>query len=320
MSQRDLYFIVNPQAAHGKVQFIWQKFNPQLYFPGRQIQVLFTKGPGDATQQTRKILNATAKPILIIAVGGDGTLHEVVNGFFHEGDLISSEGALGFLPIGTGCDFSRNPRVPRSPQELFSAIDKQVIEKIDLGHLHYLSLDGKASHRYFINMINIGVGGLVARHLSSSSKKWGSFLTYFKDSIKGILSFRACGLLLKDETGNNVYRDGFQNIAIANGKYCGGGMKMAPDCQLTDGKLRAIVVRQRSKLTTLYLFGTVYGGHHIRTSHVFSHISSQWDVGLPENQSDIYLEADGEFLGRAPCQVVCLKAALPFLVTEGSAT
>ncbi len=316
MNQRELYFIVNSNAGHGKAGLTWQKIKAHPLFPSELSHTIKTENAAQGRDKTSHILRTVKNPVLIVAVGGDGTLHQVVNGFFEYGKIINSTGALGFLPIGTGCDFARNFGVPQTIEELLLALDKPIIKNIDVGHVKYTSLEGLPTERYFINMLNIGIGGLVAKEVQASMKKWGAFLFYFKDSIKGILKFKACNVIVKGQNQEVIYKESFQNIAIANGIFCGGGMKMAPRAKLSDGLFQGVFVRDRSKITTLYLFGTVYPGYHMRTSHIFAHQSSDFEILISPKEPPIYIEADGELLGRGSCKIKCLSQQIPFLVTS----
>lgn len=157
--RRDLVFVVNPRGANGRTGKEWKKLLPYLRNRlGNDFNICesLTSGPSHAIDITREAIREGADAV--VAVGGDGTLHEVVNGFFWGGKPVSKHDsevnhltALGLIPLGTGSDFARTFGWKNDPIDAIERIAKGVRSRIDVG---VITREGEDSH-YFINVADI---------------------------------------------------------------------------------------------------------------------------------------------------------------------
>src|SRR5262245_41362056 len=129
--------IINPAAGRGGAATEWKNIQAHLK---RQVETLETNAPGHASELTAQAIKRGAETI--IAVGGDGTINEVVNGFFEQDKLISDRVALGIVPHGTGSDFIKMLRLPEETRDVASLIERKSSRPIDLLRVRYTRLDG----------------------------------------------------------------------------------------------------------------------------------------------------------------------------------
>ena len=135
LNYRKTVFVVNPHAGNGSTGKEWPRISKMAGDLLGPFETCLTGGPGDATRMTREHLLRGADRI--ICVGGDGTLNEVVNGFFDENDPLRKDAVLGFLPNGTGCDFSRTMPIPDGLEASLDTIREDHIRTIDLGRIRF---------------------------------------------------------------------------------------------------------------------------------------------------------------------------------------
>src|SRR5207249_12196320 len=125
--------VVNPASAGGRTGRQWPAIAERLHSAGLEFEVAMTSGPGDAIELTRKAVQASVPTL--VAAGGDGTIHEVVNGFFDSGLAIPTSTRLGILPMGTGGDFRRTFSIPLDPQAAARVLHAARTRRIDTGKL-----------------------------------------------------------------------------------------------------------------------------------------------------------------------------------------
>jgi diacylglycerol kinase family enzyme len=225
--------IVNPNSQGGRLGKRWVELSDTIgrAFPFDDVM---TTGPGDATRLARTALAAGAERI--VAIGGDGTVNEVVNGFFDEaGKPIAPEASFALIPFGTGGDFRRTFQLPTEIADAAAVIAANQRKKIDVGRLTFVATSGEPAHRMFANIASFGVSGVVDRMVNESGKKLGrmSFL-WATARATGSYKNQRVQLLFDGQEKDRVEAT-INTVAIANGRYFGGGMKVAPDAEVDDG-------------------------------------------------------------------------------------
>lgn len=242
----------------------------------------------------------------LIAVGGDGTLHEVINGMLQSNNPANKYPTIGLLPHGSANDFARTACVSNSIEELFEMIQSNTTQKIDLGKI---ILQETREIRYFINIAGVGLGAEVAQNLEQSSSVFGPDFNYFKHIIKGFLSY------VKKEvccTSNSWHWKGkLLQMTVANGRYFGNANCIAPDARLTDGQFKVTIFGDLSIWDYLKNYGNLKKGMKINLPQVSYHNASE--VFLESNDS-CGIEADGEYVGLAPASISVLPKAICFLM------
>lgn len=151
------------------------------------FEAYMTRGPGDAIMLVK---NALAQKVrLLVCVGGDGTLNEVVNGIMMHEASVRSDLALGFIPNGTGCDFVRTVSIPKDLEQAVDLIAAGIVRTIDLGVLFFRDDNGYERRRYFHNITSFGLGGEVARRVNRTTKALGPFISFMWATLISIFLY-----------------------------------------------------------------------------------------------------------------------------------
>src|SRR5579859_4029533 len=166
--------IVNPAAAGGRSLRIWQAVESCLRSAGITVDVWFTREPGDGTAQAADALDSGHTTLL--AVGGDGTLHEVVNALWHQG-RVRSDVRVGVVPAGTGMDFARNAHMRRGARAAVNRIVRGEEQRFDLGALT------EPFPRLFVNFAEMGLGAAVVAREAAYSSRWPGRASFFLAGI-----------------------------------------------------------------------------------------------------------------------------------------
>nr|MBA2380017.1 diacylglycerol kinase family lipid kinase [Blastocatellia bacterium] len=286
--------IVNPRSAAGGTRDKWSGVAADLRAHYGAFSVAFTKGPGDAIDIARTAAEAGRK--FVIACGGDGTINEVANGI-----LLSGTGCeMGIFPSGTGGDFRRTLGLPTSPREIARCLKEGRTRSIDVGKVTFIDHDGNEATRFFLNVTSFGLAAsIIERVKGSTSLNWLPI-----DSVRGRASYalstlqEVAGL---DRTMARVSIDGGEekplatvNFCIANARYFGGGMMIAPDAKLADGYLDVVNVGDINTAKIILNSYTLYRGTHINLPEVKSKLARRI-TARPMNDADvIHIEIDGE--------------------------
>lgn len=292
--------IVNPKSASGSTRNNWSAIASDLRTHFGPFQVAFTKGPGDGIDLAKR--SATEGRKLIIACGGDGTINEIANG------IVASETdcELGIFPSGTGGDFRRTLGIPSETREAARALRKGRTESIDAGQVTYKDFEGKDASRYFLNVSSFGLAAsIIERVKGSSSLNWLPL-----DTIRGRASFALSTLQEVVGIGTTSVRvkidDGDErpfstvNFCIANARYFGGGMMIAPKAKVNDGFLDVINIGDIKTAKIILNAYTLYRGTHLDLPEVGDTLAKRIEARPMNENEDVHIEVDGELLGKLP--------------------
>ncbi len=210
----------------------------------------------------------------IVSVGGDGTLHEVVNG------MIGGTQRLGIIPAGTGNDFSRSLNIPFDVEDAIKTLINGKVTSIDLGRLE---------DRHFVNFSSVGLDALIVEEANKIKKYFSSTYSYVIGVVKALGKFKSIKVELIID--NKKYNSEIMLVAVCNGAYYGGGMNIAPCAKVSDGQFDICVVKKMSKLKLLFLFPTIFKGKHIKYDEVELYRGKNVQIFSGEK---IYMSADGE--------------------------
>ena len=242
----------------------------------------------------------------MVAVGGDGTLHEVINGMLQANINPNEYPAIGLLPYGSANDFARTAGISNSIAALIALIKSNTTQKIDLGKI---LLQKTQETRYFINIAGVGLGAEVAQNLERSSSVLGPGFNYYKHIIKGFLSYVKKEVSCTSSTWH--FKGQLLQMAVANGRYFGNAICIAPDAKLTDGQFQLAIFGDLSLCDYLKNFGNLKKGVRINLPQVSYHTANEV---LLESKDSCGIEADGEYVGLAPATISVLPKAIPFLM------
>ena len=298
--------IVNPKSQGGKLGKRWTEVGEILgrAFPFDEVM---TQGVGDATRLAREALKGGAERI--VAIGGDGTVNEVVNGFFDNGAPIAPNATFGLIPYGTGGDFRRTVGLPKEIADAAAVIAAGERRKIDVGKLGFVATDGAPATRMFANIASFGVSGVVDRLVNESGKKLGGKLSFMFASVRATWSYKNQRVQLVFDGRDRVDLS-INTVAVANGKYFGGGMKVAPDAELDDATFDVVSIGDLGMGEVLSMSRKIYKGEHLAMDKVSVRRAKVVEAEGIEPGAVIELDVDGENPGRLPARFEIVPAAL----------
>jgi YegS/Rv2252/BmrU family lipid kinase len=303
MTRSNAIAIVNPAAGNGAAARRWDDALVQLratWF--YSIDTRLTKEPGHATE-----LAAGARECdLVLCIGGDGTLHEVVNGLMRQ--PAPERPPLAILPAGTGGDVARMLRLPNDATSLITRWPSLRPRAIDVGELALMRNAASSRARalqtlYFVNIAGLGYDAAVCAAVGPATKNKASYLIQVLRTLAGHraqhVRVHADGVLAHDGAA--------MMVAICNGRFFGGGMRVAPDADPGDGLFDIVILGAMSRLEFLLNFPRVYVGTHV--THPKVRVIRAREVRV-ESPAPLLLEAEGELLGEAPVSARLLPGAL----------
>lgn len=301
--------IVNPASANGRTKKTWRKLEGYLRQRGLDFEVMYTSGPYDATVMTQ---DALAKGFNhIVSVGGDGTLNEVVNGFFDDsGQMIGEDSFLSVIPMGTGGDFARMFNMSSKPELVFEVLSQKRVQAIDLVRSKLTNWKGQPETRFYINVADVGLGSETVYYTNKNSKVLRGFLSFLIFGIYSIFTFKNKLLGIKID-GEEVYAGKSSLTVVSNGCYFGGGMKIAPHASLSDGWLDVIIVQDLSKLDLLKNVKAIYAGTHLDYPGITFHRGRRVEIYSPE---EIFVELDGESPGMGNLEFEVMPGVMQFII------
>ena len=306
------FLVVNPRSAGGATARHFDSISQAVRDAVGDCAHAFTSKPMHAAELTRKAL--ADQHDLVIGVGGDGTINEVVNGFFEEpkpgapSQPVKLGAAMGVLPRGTGGDFRRSIGLLDKDLKACAARLKGERSAIDVGRVDFTDDDGNPSVRHFINVAEVGVGARVVDIANSSSKVLGGKLTFMMASMRALIGWK--DLQIRASYDGGPFEDlSVTTFAIANGRYFGGGMMVAPDARIDDGLFHLTVWSGFTLADFVVKSGGMYDGSHIRFKGTTTR--SARSVRLePRGPEPVGIEVDGEKIGRLPATFTVLPGAI----------
>lgn len=300
MSALRVHIIFNPASAGGRTWKRRELIFSEIKKCWDDFIIEYTEGPGDAVIKTRQAI--TSGRNLIVAVGGDGTINEVVNGFHNNGSVINSECRLAVINSGTGQGFAQSLGLPKNIQQQFRGIKKLQAEKTDIGRIIFCS--GK--HSYFINEFQTGIGGAVVNSVRAGHKRLTGSYTFGFVVLKVIKNFHPGYYSLQLDNGLKI-NDEFTGIVISNGNYTGGGMQLTPEAILNDGYLDVLLIPALTRKEMLAVFPLIYTGQHLKDKR-FQYYKIK---SLTFAAADIVKsEADGEIINELPLKAEVMPSSL----------
>jgi diacylglycerol kinase (ATP) len=298
------FVVLNPASAGGRTHRHWPAIKAALNAAGVAFDLHRTTGQGDATDAVRTALGRGYRTIVV--VGGDGTLNEAVNGFFGpSGYPIGGDACIGLLPSGTGGDFRRAAGIPSRLDAAARLIASGSSQQIDVGRVDFA--DGE--RRFFINIADCGMGGEVVARINRSTHKRGGirgsaiFLGVSLTTLWGYSS-RVARI---EVDGVTIERD-VRSVVVANGRYFGGGMRVAPDAALDDGHFDVVIIGETGRTRALSGIASLYRGRHVTRREVEVHRAREVRVSCVD--PPMLFDVEGEQVGTTPATLTCLPNAL----------
>lgn len=304
MKSQSWFVIANPRAGNWAVQKSWPVLEKliQAYLPGSDI--VFTNAPRHAIELAKTAVEKGYKKIL--AIGGDGTCHEVANGILSQTQELSSSIIFALLPIGTGNDWVKTHLKTKQPEKVLKAIQAEQTCLQDVGRLEY-TRDGLRQERYFINVAGLAYDGYIGQQVAEEKAPKGK-LAYLWQVFRSLLAYdlRKARVILSDR----VVEDYFYTINAGICRYSGGGMQLVPHAVPDDGLLAITLAGALKKWEVLLQTPKFYNGRIGRHPKVRLLQATHIKIEALPGQKPTLLEADGEFLGETPVSITIVNKAL----------
>jgi len=313
MAEPRTIVVVNPKSQGGATGARWPEISSQLqkHFAFEEV---ITQAAGDATRLTRDALASGAERV--IALGGDGTINEVVNGFFSDGEAIAPTAAFGLIPFGTGGDFRRTMMIPTELDAAARIIAADHRRILDLGRLDYTTPTGAAASRMFANICSFGISAVVDRLVNKSKKRFGR-LSFALATARATFSYKNQRVHLRfDDDAATAIDITINTVAVANGRYFGGAMKVAPEAEVDDGLFDVVCLGDFGKAEILFKGTRIYKGAHLDMDKVSHRRARIVDASPVEAGEAVEIDLDGENIGRLPARFSLLPRALSMVVPE----
>ena len=300
--------IVNPQSGNGHLGKEWPIWEQRLSTLLPQMEVHISPEANSASLIIAEGVGRGLRHVL--AVGGDGTAHQVANGIMTQTVVPSVELTFAVLPIGTGNDWIKTHGIPKAWAAWADYFRQAVPQRQNVGHIKYRVRGEEEAERYFINVAGLAYDAFVVRFAASTTSRLPSKLFYFWTIFRCLFQYQPQRALLHFN-GQEVEK-AFYTINLGIGKYSGGGMQFVPQAEADGEQLALTYVGKISRLEVLLNSFRFYHGR-IAHYHKATLTQTQQIRITPLPGQEILVEADGEFLGQSPTEITLRPLALQFL-------
>lgn len=266
-------FIINPVAGGGKAKTLIPLIMETMDKYEKEYEIKLTTKPKEAIHIAE---DSVEEYEITVAVGGDGTVNEVAKGLINKG-----KGTLGIVPGGTGNDMAKSLGIAIDPVEALEILYRGQKKDIDIGHVNDSN---------FLNIASVGFDAEVVINNVNLKKIIKSGISYAISVIYTLISFKK--KKVKITIDDNIIEENIILMAVGNGKYYGGGMKILPMAELDDEHLDICIVSNISKLKLLFLFPTIFKGNHIKYKKFVKMLRGK--TIKVETKEELYLNIDGE--------------------------
>jgi YegS/Rv2252/BmrU family lipid kinase len=284
-------FLVNPASANGATGKRW----PKLYRRARELgldgDVLLSQQPRHLSMLARDVADDYE---LLVVVGGDGTVNEVVNG------VVGKDVELAVVPAGTGQDFGRTYGLPEKQDEALRVALSGHTRAVDLGRATWAG-----GEHYFVNVGSVGMSGAVAQRANGMSKALGGRVTFYYALVREFATWKNTEVTVRYDGGER--RGRMHDVIVANGRWHGGGMKLAPDAVPDDGLFDVVLIGDITKLDFVTTSPKLYGGGHVHHPRVEVLRTAAVEI---DSASPLPVELEGEPVGTTPARFEIVPRAL----------
>ena len=280
--------IANPVSGRGRARRIGEWVADLLHERGIDADLMMSEAPGDCERLAREVLARGVRQV--VACGGDGTVHEVVNG------LANSDAVLGVVPCGRGNDLARALGLSSDVEDVVNTLVQGVDRAIDVG---------KVGARFFATVASLGFDTAVAQRARSRPSRLGGTASYCLAVLRTLSGYRSPFVRLRGDFG--VFEGRILLAATANAPFYGSGIKIAPDAIVDDGVLDVCIVADVSRWTVLRMFLRAYSGAHVGHSAVRVVQTRTLQI---ESDDSLWIFADGEPMCEVPAKIEVVPGAL----------
>lgn len=305
------FVVVNPHSGNGRTGREWKSIERALGAVYPSISVGFTRRTGEAVSLVRYALREGHQEI--VAVGGDGTINEAVNGMFDASGTTPQQSVFAFVTSGTGGDFRKSFGIEAGMDVAIERLRRARVRAIDVGRVTCLTRSGAPTTRYFVNIASFGLSGVIVDSVNRAriAKLFGGSFAFAFHSGLAMLRHRNCAVrIIVDGTEDEIAT--ISTVAVANGQFFGGGMRVAPQAAIDDGQFDVVIMGGAPRGQSLAEMKLIYTGEHIERPHVRV-VRGQHVVAAPVAETrgrPVLIETDGEAAGRLPATFEILPRAL----------
>lgn len=289
----DTLAIVNPAAGGGRTRKAWPALSRKIRDLGLRFDQMDTDAPGAGQSVAQKAIAEGYQRL--IAVGGDGTVNEVVNAMMTAG---AANVELAVIPMGTGKDLGRSLGIPHDLLAAARLLQTGTARRLDVGFIECTGMDKQPCRRYFLNVADVGLGAETARRVNRTSKCLGGFLSFFYGALATLILYRYKPVQCTVDGLETKSLD-LAIAALGNCRYFGGGMHITPRARPDDGLLDFIALGRQKKTGILKNLVRVYKGTHLRDPSL---VYVQCREVFLASTEPVLIEADGEVVGYLPAR------------------
>ncbi|HJX48204.1 MAG TPA: diacylglycerol kinase family protein [Gaiellaceae bacterium] len=293
-------FLVNPVSSNGSTGKRWPELAHRAAQLGLHGETLFSERSGHLIELAEQSARDGAE--LIVAVGGDGTLNEAVNGVMRAGTPTE----VATIPLGTGMDFARTYAIPNRFEDAVRTAVSGATRTIDVGRVSYRTWDGHDAERYVANVGSVGMSAAVAQRANGMSKAIGGKATFFYALVRVFFEWE--NTIVRVELEGGEEREArMHDVIVANGRWHGGAMLLAPDALPDDGLFDVVLVGDINKRDFITTAPKIYKGTYLAHPKVELLRARAVTVDAPE---PLPIELDGEQVGTTPARFEIVPRAL----------
>lgn len=302
--KKNIVIILNGISLKKKI--LYKKFLPVLSEVAN-VEVRETLSKNDAVSLASKAADQFAD--LVLAAGGDGTLHQIVNGVFSGRETYSKLPVIGLIPMGSGNDFARTAGIRSDVDQLKNLITSFKPKKIDVGQIDFTDDERQIQSRYFVNVADMGMGPVVVDKVLKSGRPFGHAVAYYKSILSTFMTYKP--MAVKAVSKHWSWEGKMRTLAVGNGKCYGSGLHIAPDAVLDDRLFNVFICGNVSVFDFIRFTGHLKKGRHIRIPEI--HYKETTEISFTSDKTCL-IEGDGEILGKLPATVRLHARQLGFLI------
>lgn len=298
--------MVNPKAANGRTEAIWSRLIKRSQ---SNTQYMLTKDGNHASEITAEAL--TAGYDTIVAVGGDGTVNSVLNGFYRDGVQINPDARLSYLPSGTGKDLARTLNLPHlTSAEVLQSLPAFRVSVLDHGVARFTGYDEQHKVRYFMNEASVGFSADTVAVVNRCSKVLGGKISFFLGVFRCLAGLKNHAIRIEVD-GDHWYSGNAFLVTVANGRFFGGSMQIAPLAQINDNLFDIVLITALSRLEVVKYIGRIYSGAHLSLPQVKTTRGQSVRI---TSEEQVPLELDGEQPGTLDAEFTIIENGINFLM------
>jgi YegS/Rv2252/BmrU family lipid kinase len=299
------FIVVNPKAKNGRAEKEWPELEQIIKEEYHsEFHIEFTNAPLHATALTKQALREGYD--VVVSLGGDGLVNEIVNGFFEDRRATNPNAALGVLPFATGADFVKTVGIPGDFREAVRHLDTSSTRSCDVGLISCESVDRQPLTRYFINVAEFGLGADVVDRVNRTTKRFGGQVSFTWGILRTIPFYK--NKTISYSINNAAETEArMNNFIVANGRYFGAGLKPAPNAEIDDGLFDISIIGDMGLFESVSNLGKLRDGTYLENPHVSTMRGTKVSARCSK---PVLIEADGEVIGNLPATFELLPSAI----------